>query len=65
MKTFKQYIKDEFDIDMPSREINGSWFSDNGFPMIVACCRCGMTMAIPSALIDDDGNCYCSGCSGE
>lgn len=65
MKTFGKYIKDEFGIDMPSGEINGSWFSDNGLPMVVACCCCDMTMASPSAFIDDDGNCYCSGCSGE
>ena len=65
MYTFEQFIKKEFDITMPKGEINGSWFSNNGLPMIVECCCCGMTMASPSALIDYDGHCYCSGCAGE
>ena len=46
-------------------EINGSWFSENGLPMIVECSCCGMTMALPSAMIDDDGHCFCSSCSCE
>lgn len=65
MKAFRNFIKDEFDIEIPRDSIPGSWFSENGLPMIVACTCCGMTMSSPSALIDDDGQCYCSGCAGE
>lgn len=65
MKTFRNFIKDEYGIEMPHDNIPGSWFSENGFPMIVACTCCGMTMSSPSALIDEDGQCYCSGCAGE
>jgi len=65
MKTFKNFIKDEYGLEMPRDSIPGSWFSKNGIPMIVACTCCGMTMAAPSALIDDDYQCYCSSCAGE
>lgn len=65
MKSFRKFIKDEFDIEMPHGEIPGNWFAEAGLPMIVACTCCGMTMASPSAWIDDDGQCYCSGCAGE
>lgn len=63
MKTFTKYIKDEFDLDFPPGEVNGSWFVENDLPMIVCCCCCGMSMASPSALIDGEGNCYCSSCA--
>ena len=49
---------------MPKGEINGSWFVENGLPMIVACTCCGMTMAAPSAWIDRKGQCFCGGCIG-
>lgn len=65
MKTFRNFIKDEFNLEMPKDTIPESWFAENGFRMIVACARCGMTMSSPSALIDDNGQCYCSGCAGE
>lgn len=62
MKTFRNYIKDTFNLKMPEGDIPGSWFYDNGLPMVVACTCCGMTMCSVSALIDDDGDCYCSSC---
>ena len=65
MKTFENFIKDRFNIEMPHENIPGNWFSENGLPMIVACTYCGMTMSSPSALVDDDGHCYCSSCAGE
>ena len=65
MKTFRNYILDEFGIEMPENTIPVSWFSEHGLPMIVACTCCGMTMSSPSAMIDDDGSCYCGGCAGE
>ena len=63
MKTFEEYIKEKFDIELPEGEVNFGWFNDNGLPMIVSCCCCGMTMASPNAMIDEDGNCYCSSCA--
>lgn len=62
MKTFRNFIKDEYDIEMPTENIPETWFHENGFPMIVSCTCCGMTMASPTALIDEDGNCYCTCC---
>ncbi len=62
MKTFSAYILDEFGIEVPHGNIPGTWFSENGIPMVVSCTCCGMTMASPSALIDEDGCCYCSSC---
>ena len=62
MKTFRNYILDEFNIEMPQGEISGAWFSQNGLPMIVSCTCCGMTMSAPSALIDRTGQVFCTGC---
>ena len=64
MKTFRAYMHDEFGVEMPHGDIPGTWFHENGIPMIVFCNCCGMTMTSPSALIDEDGCCYCSSCAG-
>ena len=50
---------------MPEGTINGGWFAEHDLPMIVSCTCCGMTMALPSAYVDEDGYTYCSGCAGE
>lgn len=63
MKSFIEYVRDH-GIDIPEKEIPGNWFSQHGYPMIVRCTCCEMTMAIPSAWIDDDGYTYCSDCAG-
>lgn len=62
MKTFRNYILDEFNIEMPQGEISSAWFYENDLPMVVACTCCGMTMAAPFALIDRNGQVFCSGC---
>ena len=63
MKTFRNYIKDEFGIEMPNDNIPGSWFAENSLPMVLACSCCGMTMSSPSAMIDDEGYALCGGCA--
>lgn len=63
MKTFEQYIKDKFQLDFPKGNVPGTWFTENGFPIVVRCTCCDMTMVIPSALIDDDGYTYCADCA--
>lgn len=65
MTNFYDYASKTLGLEVPSPMIPGSWFSENGIPMIVACTCCGSTMSAPSALIDDDGSCYCSSCAGE
>lgn len=64
MKSFEQYIRENWNIEMPKGNISGAWFVDNGIPMIVHCTCCEMTMASPSAWIDDEGYTYCSDCAG-
>ena len=64
MTTFRNFILENFNLEMPYPEVPGNWFSENGLPMIVSCTCCGMTMASPSAWLDEDGHCYCSGCAG-
>lgn len=59
MKTFFEYMA-ERGIEVPEKEIPGSWFSEHGYPMVVRCACCDMTLALPSALIDDEGYTYCS-----
>ena len=65
MKNFRNFVEEDLGLEMPHGSIPGSWFSKNGLPMIVACTCCGMTMAVPSALIDSNGQCYCSECGRE
>jgi len=64
MKQFFDYIKETRDIEIPEGNIPGSWFKENHLPMVVRCCCCEMTMALPSAYIDDEGYTYCSDCAG-
>ena len=69
MLTFAQYVEKRTGEKMPEGEIPGSWFATHGYPMIVRCAVCDMTMVIasamiPSAYIDDDGYVYCSDCAG-
>lgn len=64
MKTIKNFLA-ENDIIMPEGTINGGWFAEHDLPMIVSCTCCRMTMALPSAYVDEDGYTYCSGCAGE
>ena len=63
MISFRQYVEQKRNVKMPEGIISGAWFAENGFPMIVACTCCGMTMASPSAWIDDEGYTYCSDCA--
>ena len=62
LRTAKTYIFEEMGIEMPEGEINGSWFAENHLPMVVSCTCCGMTMALPSAMIDDNGEIFCHSC---
>lgn len=63
MKSFEEYAKDRFD-DVPEDVIPGEWFAKHGLPMVVRCACCEMTMALPSAWIDDYGYTLCSDCAG-
>ena len=65
MRTAERYIFEEMGVEMPKDNIPGSWFAENALPMIVECACCGMTMALPSAMIVDDGSCFCSSCAEE
>ena len=40
-------------------------FTQLGLPAVVACTGCGMTMVMPSCLVDDDDQCWCRDCAGE
>ena len=64
MKTFKRYCKENLRISVPETDsIDGGWFAAHGLPLIVACSCCEMTMALPSAMIDEHGHCFCSNCA--
>ena len=64
MKSFKDFAKENWNLEMPKGSIPGNWFVENGIPMVVKCTCCEMTMASPSAWIDDDGYIYCGECAG-
>jgi hypothetical protein len=65
MRTAETYIFEEMGVEMPKGNIPGSWFAENALPMIVRCTCCDTSMALPSAMIDDDGTIYCPSCAGE
>ena len=63
MKTVRQFLLDEIGLEMPEDNINGAWFVEHDLPMIVECECCGMTMALPSAMVDDEGYTFCASCA--
>ena len=63
MKTFEEYVEKRFNIVMPKGNVPGSWFMANSLPMVVKCACCEMSMASPSAWIDEDGYIYCNDCA--
>lgn len=63
MRTAEQYLREEMGIEMPEGTVDGSWFAEHRLPMIVRCTCCDMTMALPSAVIDDDGTIFCPSCA--
>ncbi len=65
MKTARKWLEDEFKIEVPHGTVNGSWFIKHDLPMVVECCCCCSTMSLFSAMIDEDGNIYCSSCAGD
>lgn len=65
MMTFAEWLKASRNEELPSGTINGSWFAERGLPMVVECTCCGMTMAVTSAMINDDGQIYCASCTEE
>ena len=65
LRTAEKYILEDLGVEMPKGQINGEWFAENDLPMVVSCTCCGSTMILPSALIDEEGCCYCSSCAGE
>ena len=63
MRTAEEYIFEEMGVKMPKDNISGAWFAENDLPMIVCCTYCDTSMALPYAMIDDDGTIYCSSCA--
>ena len=63
MKSFTDYIKDRWNLEMPKGNVSGEWFAKQSIPMVVRCSCCDMTMASPSAWVDDEGYTYCGSCA--
>lgn len=64
MKSFKEYIESHGYEKVPESNIPAVWFKRNFLPMVVRCTCCEMTMALPSAWMDDNGYTYCADCAG-
>lgn len=64
MVSFFEYARN-LGIKVPEKDIPAGWFFEHGCPMVVSCSCCGMTMAMPAAFIDEDGNTYCVDCAEE
>ena len=63
MKTFAQWLMDEYNMELPKGQINGEWFDKHSLPMIVSCECCGRTMMLPNAMVDEEDYTYCSDCA--
>lgn len=64
MKNFGDWLKENRGINLPEGNINGSWFAENGLPMVVSCTCCGSTMCVVNAMIDEEGQTFCGHCVG-
>lgn len=63
MISFPEYVETKLNTKMPDGDIPGSWFYELGLPVVVRCSCCEMSMAIPSAWIDEEGYIYCHDCA--
>lgn len=63
--SMNEFLKKNYNVEIPKGVVNGSWFYENDLPMIVSCSCCGTTMSLPCALVDDEGYIYCSSCGEE
>lgn len=64
MQTFKDWFEENYKEEYPKGNIDGNWFDKRHLPVKVHCTCCYMTMALPNALIDEEGNIYCTSCGG-
>ena len=63
MISFREYVETKLNTKMPDGDIPGSWFYELGLPVVVRCSCCEMSMAIPSAWLDEEGYVYCRECA--
>lgn len=64
MKTFEEWFNENYNEELPTGHINGEWFAEHELPMIVECSCCATTMALPAAMVDEEGYVFCSCCGG-
>lgn len=64
MKIAKDFLRDNFNIEVPQGDVPGEWFAKNGLPMIVRCTCCDMTMILFSAYANEEGETFCASCAG-
>ena len=62
MRTAEKFVFEEMGIEMPIGSVPASWFDENHLPPLIECSGCGTIVTFESAMIDDDGLCYCSSC---
>lgn len=63
MKIFEVWWNEKHPDDkVPEGMIGWFWFLERRLPMVVECSQCETTMALPNAIIDEDGNAFCHCC---
>lgn len=62
MQTFNEWLKENFDEELPSGNISMDWFNNRRLPMVVSCANCEETMCLPNTYIDEVGRCFCKNC---
>ena len=63
MRTAERFFFEEMGIEMPKGNVPTSWFNENNLPQLFECSCCGTIATLESAMIDENGLCYCSSCA--
>lgn len=62
METIKKWLKQTMNLELPKDETNTEWYKTNYLPNMVYCVCCEHKLKLNNALIDVNGDIYCSKC---
>lgn len=64
LRTMERFLKEERGIETPET-VTGAWLKERKLPLFVECACCETSMLIFSAMVNDEGFCFCPSCAGE
>lgn len=63
MKRFEKWFEDNYNEKLPEGRIPYGWFVNHSLPLTARCNCCEGTMALPNAIVAEDGHLYCPSCA--